>query len=176
MADRAPRYGRACKRVFESSLGKKSRCVSSAIAFAVTDPTSFVLPIALPRCRPPASGSLPASWRAGFRRRKDRSPPAWGRPGTMHSGGVLLAPLPEQRKGGLDEPTYPACVQRIAPPVSVALGGRRLAPAGITQSEWHPHSGNSGGSNVTVRSSRIHEHRGTMRPWQKRIDFASFPI
>jgi mono/diheme cytochrome c family protein len=27
-------------------------------------------------------------------------PPAWGRPGTTHSGGVLLAPLPEQRKGG----------------------------------------------------------------------------
>lgn len=40
--------------------------------------------------------------RTGFRRRKDRSPPAWGRPGTTHSGGVLLAPLPEQRKGGFE--------------------------------------------------------------------------
>jgi hypothetical protein len=25
-------------------------------------------------------------------------------------------------------------------------------------------------------SSRIQERRGTMRPWQKRIDFVSFPI
>src|SRR6516162_975802 len=106
--DRAPRYGRACERVMrpagvlDKNLDKKSRCVSSAIAFAVTGPTSFVLPIALPRCRRPASGTpLQARWRAGFWRRKDRSPPAWGRPGTTRSGGVLLAPLPEQRKGGL---------------------------------------------------------------------------
>jgi hypothetical protein len=85
------------------ALDKKSRCVSSAIAFTVTGPTSFVLPIALPRCRPPTSGApRQAGWRAGFRRRKDRSPPAWGRPETTHSGGVLLASLPELRKGGFD--------------------------------------------------------------------------
>src|ERR1700756_4548005 len=39
---------------------------------------------------------------SGFSRRKDRSPPAWGRPETTHSGGVLLASLPELRKGGFD--------------------------------------------------------------------------
>src|ERR1700756_4548006 len=50
------------------ALDKKSRCVSSAIAFTVTGPTSFVLPIALPRCRPPTSGApRQAGWRAGFR-------------------------------------------------------------------------------------------------------------
>jgi len=49
-----------------------------------------------------AQARSPASWRADFRRRKDCSPPTWGRFGTTHSGGVLLAPLPEQRKSGLD--------------------------------------------------------------------------
>ena len=49
----------------------------------------------------PINPSL-TSWRTGFRRRKDRSPPAWGRPGATHSGGVLLAPLPELRKGGFE--------------------------------------------------------------------------
>jgi urease accessory protein len=63
---------------------------------------------------------------AGFRRRQDRAPPAWGRPGTTHSGGVLLASLPEQRKGSLQSRhTPPGCSGSVAlRPSGCRIGAR----------------------------------------------------
>ena len=39
---------------------------------------------------------------SGFSAAEGPLAPAWGRPETMHSGGVLLASLPRLRKGGFD--------------------------------------------------------------------------
>src|SRR5262249_40129609 len=61
----------------------------------------FLLPIPRGSDRPPVARSG-ARQIGGFSAAEDRSPPTWGKPEAARSGGVLLAPLPEQRKCGLD--------------------------------------------------------------------------
>src|SRR6202030_4811054 len=59
-----------------------------------------------PRCEP-----RPFPAQEGFRRRTDRSHPAWGRSEATHTGGVLLAPLPGEckcRLAGTHSPVLPA--------------------------------------------------------------------
>src|SRR5262249_7279929 len=84
-----------------ADLGNKSQRVDCAIRVAVTGRSSFLLPIPRGSNQPPVARSG-ARQIGGFSAAEDRSPPTWGKPEAARSGGVLLAPLPEQRKCGLD--------------------------------------------------------------------------
>src|SRR5262249_7127953 len=113
--DQEPRRGRLAARILQqlradatgrltgptAGLGNKSQRVDCAIGVAVTGRSSFLLPIPRGSDRPPVARSL-ARQIGGFSAAEDRSPPTWGKPEAARSGGVLLAPLPEQRKCGLD--------------------------------------------------------------------------
>src|ERR1700719_1046520 len=60
---------------------------------------------------PSALRTAPLPCPEGFRRRTDRSHPAWGRSEATQTGGVLLAPLPGECKGrvaGTHSPVLPA--------------------------------------------------------------------
>src|SRR5262249_61353839 len=87
--------------------------------------------------RRPAS-SLVARLAGGgvFRRRKNRSLLAWGRPWRTHSGGVLLASLPEQRKGGLARRRNPLCSTDCAAGKSRMKAAASPPPKGFAGSNW----------------------------------------
>ena len=94
-----PLHEWALRLIGRMSAHDRTLCLIRLIAISV-------LPVI-----PSALRTAPLPCPEGFRRRTDRSHPAWGRSEATHTGGVLLAPLPGEckcRLTGLHSPVFPA--------------------------------------------------------------------